>query len=158
MKRRFCYLVRILHRIVVCRTSLFFFLLSSSFSFFPFLFFFFLRRPKVTGGPFYSCWIVICRAPFRFLCHSKVPGCHCTNPSFPSMAAGSPGAIRAWGSLLGLEFGGPSFCRPEEVVTFCIESFLEGWDSRWELQFLLCRGSLCRGSMYLGHCLFFNRR
>ena len=75
-----------------CLSNFFIFLSS----FFLLFFFSFSRRLKVIDDLFYSCRVVICRAPFRLLHHSKIPGCHCINPSFSSVVAGSPGAVRAW--------------------------------------------------------------
>ena len=83
-----------------CLSNFFIFLLSFS------------RRLKVINDLFYSCRVVICRAPFRLLRRSRILGCHSVN-----------GCRFAWGhsglgSLPRFEFEDPSLCHPQALFVF----------------------------------------
>ena len=113
MKRRFCYLVCILHRIVVCRTSLFFFLLSSSFS--SFLFHVILRSSTTS---FIHVGLLFVELLFDFYVIRRY-----SVVIFPSMAAGSLGAIRAWGPSQGLNSGIRASVTLSKLSYFVLKTF-----------------------------------
>ena len=94
MKRRFCYLVYILHRIVVCRTSLFSFPLSASCA--SFLFHVVLRSSTTS---FIRVGLLFAELLFDFYAVRRYP------VVIPLTAAGSLGAIRARGPSWGLNSG-----------------------------------------------------
>ena len=112
MKRRFCYLVCILHQIVVCRTSSFSFPLSSSFSSF---FFHVVLRPSTTS--FIRVGLLFAELLFGFYAVRRY------SVVIPSMAAGSLGAIRAWGPSQGLNLGIRASVTLSKLSYFVLKTF-----------------------------------